>query len=223
MADPRTTVIPLNQGERLLLQQLTIGGTANFAAGYRAISDMLASRPGIDVDTVFFFQGAGPINANDPLSAANTFIRTVTEQGLLWDGYFVGDPSGLLSYTQGTSDKIGTGIFENIDRLGGIPTINSIIERDALTTITGSIQTIGGWGGAGRYWNIEVPNPLTNEMTTIGGMIMEKPAELEKFIALTAMGGVAAFGNEFYQLFTHPIRRWSYIEHGGGHILSKFD
>jgi hypothetical protein len=63
MSDKRTTVLPLTSEELARLNALTSGGTTNFGAGYRAISEMLATRQNVDADTMFFFQGAAPVNA----------------------------------------------------------------------------------------------------------------------------------------------------------------
>ncbi|HKD24455.1 MAG TPA: hypothetical protein VKC66_00845 [Xanthobacteraceae bacterium] len=109
---------------------------ANFVEGYQYISSIIRDNPNIDAGTKFFFQGAAGVNANDPTSEANVYIRTVTAAGLAWDGMLASDPQAQETQLQTISDNIARNVFAQINNDQGIPEISSILMKDAGTAIS---------------------------------------------------------------------------------------
>lgn len=126
----------------------------------------------------FWLRKAGEINGDDPNSQGNFFIRSVTGNGLRFDG----KPAGPEKI-QANSNLIGRSVMKDVLENGRIPSIEQIIAKDALGTTTEGGQTIGGWGGAFNYWDV----PLRDaENGTVGQRILKDPAEYEKFISINA-------------------------------------
>jgi len=120
---PNNNQLDLTQDQTAELNSLTGNGTTNFAAGYDYISGIVAGNASVDADTQFWFSKAGDINSNNLASAANVFIRSVTESGLQW--------SGVAGYDiQATSDSIGEAVLSQIREQGGIPQFSAILSND---------------------------------------------------------------------------------------------
>lgn len=76
------------------LNRMTDGGKTNFANGYRYLYSIIKNeRPTGDPahdrqlsDLQYWLRNAPDVNENNPNSAANQYIRTVTTTGLRWDG-----------------------------------------------------------------------------------------------------------------------------------------
>ncbi|MDF3062828.1 MAG: hypothetical protein K0S06_2937 [Microvirga sp.] len=157
------------------VRSLTADGSANFFAGYRYIWSEIRHRNDVDVQTKFWFKKAADVNENRLDSAANTFIRGVTEAGLTFDGLGVD--------TQSISNEIGTRVIRDVLANGGVPVYPDLIRHDVSVALDVAGQTFGGWGGSMANWNFVI-DVSTGE--TIGQWIIARPAELEKFIAANA-------------------------------------
>jgi hypothetical protein len=130
------------------LNEITTHGSANFAAGYEYISEIIKGNPNVDSYTKFFFGGARQVNGNFSTDA-NIYIRGVTEAGLAWDGRLESDPEARRAQIQATSDDIARNIIDQINRDKGIPQLDDIIQNDASLAVSAHGQSVGGWAGVG--------------------------------------------------------------------------
>ncbi|MEA2841318.1 MAG: hypothetical protein QOF41_2648 [Methylobacteriaceae bacterium] len=161
------------------------GSVGQYSAAYRtvlAIDDAhrQAGLSALDDPTRYWFEQAVAINANDPASNANLFVREVTAAGLLLDGRSVPD-------LQAISNTIGTAVINQISDSGGVPPVGTLIANDISAAIQTGNQTVGGWGGAFYYWNEPyLTNPDGTTQQTVGQYIQSHPDEYETFIATNA-------------------------------------
>lgn len=179
------------------------------------VTEVLENNPDADPRVTEFFTLAVAINQDDLDSAQNIFIRALTEYGLQWDGIVGND-------MQATSDAIGLAIITDIDESGFVPTINQIVTNDALVTVNDFGQTLAGWAGSFKYWDLVLTDSKSG---TLGERIMEDPAELEKFIAIQAAGLNKLFSEEFGDQFGYDsisdltemmAQTWEAFEPGHG-------
>jgi hypothetical protein len=77
--------ITLDDNQLKELTRIRAASTTNYADCYRYIYSVIKDTKVSD-DTKYWFSKASEINSNDPNSSANTFIRSVTRNGLLLDG-----------------------------------------------------------------------------------------------------------------------------------------
>ena len=153
--------------------------------GYDYIAEFLSQSGNVDQRIATWFEKAGEINRNDPLSAANAFIRSVTEFGRELDG-------GSKLSVQEISNLIGEEVLGGIISTGTIPIFEDMVRDDVGIAIRRGGQTHGGWGGAFNYWNTESENGRT-----IGDIVLADPAEYEKFVAVNAAAVDAVWGQEW--------------------------
>ena len=165
----------LSDSEIQRLKEITSNGRENFPAGYRFIYDIIEEDEAVDSGTKFWFLQASSINKNDQSEMANLFIRSVTEFGLKLDGA----PSQDL---QAISNAIASKVISDVIKSKGVPSLTDLVKEDVSLAITDAGQTIGGWGGSFYYWDL----PIGENGETIGQMILQRPEELEKFIAVNA-------------------------------------
>lgn len=166
------------------LRQFTNNGTSDFYKGYDYIRYLIASgqvNAGSESSKILYWlDNASSINSNDQSSSSNLFIRSITSDGLKWDGKHA-DPSDV----QRNSNLIGQQVIASILRSSTLPDIDLVIKDDVSQAITIGGQTLGGWGGSFYYWNTPLPTQA-DPNATVGSRIRSDPAEYEKFIALNA-------------------------------------
>ncbi|UIJ81773.1 calcium-binding protein [Rhizobium leguminosarum] len=155
------------------LNAITDGGTGHYWEGYTYLISILESDPASS-DLLYWLTKATEINSNSYDSEANAFIRGVTRNGFLF--------SGASSFDiQGNSNIIGAAVIGGILSAGETPTVQSLIEFDVATAIGDGGQSIGGWGGAFYYWDLELQSGQT-----VGETILADKVEYDKFIAANA-------------------------------------
>jgi hypothetical protein len=127
------------------LAQITANGTANYHLGYQYIVNLHhLGQLNLDAGTLYWFQQAREINANDPSSPANAFIREHTAIGL--------EKVGRTADLQAISDKIGELVINDL-LTGRQMTLDRMWQTD-ITAATGEFGLpVAGWGGAFYYWD----------------------------------------------------------------------
>ncbi|WP_341531790.1 hypothetical protein WKK05_37935 (plasmid) [Nostoc sp. UHCC 0302] len=156
------------------LKQITNNLTTNFPEGYRYIYKIIKDNSNVSDKTQYWFSKAPEINSNDPNSSGNIYIRSVTANGLIYDGK---SPENI----QAISDSIARAVLSDIVAQSGIPEFGLMLSRDIENSLAVGGQTIGGWGGAFYYWNA----PLSDGRT-VGQTILQDPNEYEKFLTLNS-------------------------------------
>lgn len=135
------------------------GGVGVYANAYREVVAINGERaaqglPTLDPATLYWFERATQINENNPLSAANSFIRGVTVNGLEWNGL---DSSNI----QGISNRIGQQVLDDINGSGTVPAVGQLLVNDISSALDFGDMTVGGWGGSFYYWNLVYTDPGT--------------------------------------------------------------
>lgn len=131
-----------------VLKQITSSGSENFWQGYTYLQSILSEDTG-NADFLYWLSKAIEINSNLFESEANTYIRAVTRNGLMFAGE-AADPEKI----QQNSDIIGAQVINDILTNGAVPDVQAIIRNDVRAAITDGGQSIGGWGGSFYYWNL---------------------------------------------------------------------
>ncbi|WP_413171071.1 calcium-binding protein [Anabaena azotica] len=170
------TQITLTDSQITELNRITNNRTTNFPDGYRYISGIINNNPNVNDDTKLWFNKASEINANDPNSSANFFIRSVTNNGLLYDRIYK-TPKEI----QDISDQIAPNVLTDIVNMKGIPQLDTMLSRDISAALEYGGLTIGGWGGSFYYWNANY-----KDGKTVGEYILSNPREYEKFLTVNA-------------------------------------
>lgn len=117
---------------------------------------------------------SGVSQASDP---ASDFILAYSKYGLLLDS----KSSNLAA----TSDAIAKSVLVDVVNGGAIPIFKEMLSTDIVSALNVGGQTIGGWGGAFYYWNLEY------EGSTVGAHIQSNAQELEKFLLSSAVATVS--------------------------------
>lgn len=140
-------------------------------------------------DQYFWFQQASIINqqatgyyppSNNNLSS--TYIIAHSAYGLALDGHSID--------LGNTSNAIGTAVLNDILSSGGIIPLDQMIQYDIAQALNAGNQTIGGWGGAFYYWNVE------HNGSTVGQSILNNPQDLEKFLLSSTAATLAVISQE---------------------------
>jgi hypothetical protein len=160
------------------------GTVGQYSAAYQEVLNINQEHaqqglPTLDAKGLFWFQGAVGINANDPTSNTNLFIRDVTAAGLELDGKSI---AGI----QDISNSIGKAVIDEIKSSGGVPDVGTLLQQDISNALSAGGQTIGGWGGAFYYWNTPYQTDANGNTVTVGQAILSDPVQYEKFVATNA-------------------------------------
>lgn len=182
--------LEFNENQKAELRRTIGSGKGAYVEAYKYLHQQVQNRlqtPGLSIAErkeleakEFWLRKAGEINADDPNSQGNFFIRSVTGNGLRFDDR-PADPEKI----QENSNRIGAFVMRNVLTKGKMPSMQGIIANDALsvTDPKDGHQTIGGWGGSFNYWDM----PLSaTPGDTVGYRISKDPAEYEKFISVNA-------------------------------------
>lgn len=165
------------------LARLTGHGTRDFHRGYEYILQLHSSGEiALDRDTQYWFQQAREINANDPNSPANVFIRAHTMIGL--------DHAGRSGDLQTISDAIGRLVVRDL-LAGEMMTFDRMWRQD-IAVVTGNFGLpVGGWGGSFYYWDRRLSD---TDSRTIGEFIMGDAFQRNTFIDAMAFASTATLG-----------------------------
>ncbi len=136
------------------LDNITDTGRSNFPEGYRYLYSIVRNvRPNGDpvrdkqlTDLSYWLKNAPDVNENNPNSAANQYIRAVTNTGLRWDNK--NDKADPIE-VQNTSDDIGRHVIGDIIQAEGIPSLSRLVGHDIRGAITTGGLTPAGWGRLG--------------------------------------------------------------------------
>ena len=181
--------LEFNESQKAELRRKIGSGKGAYVESYKYLHQQVQNRlqnPGLSVAErkeleakEFWLRKAGEINADDPNSQGNFFIRSVTGNGLRFDD----KPAGPEKI-QGNSNRIGAFVMKDVLETGQMPSMQRIIANDALSvTDEEGRQTLGGWGGSFNYWDM----PLSSKPgDTVGDRISNNPSEYEKFISVNA-------------------------------------
>ncbi len=183
-----------SQAQIDVLEQITLGATANFWEGYTYLRSIL-DQDSDSADFLYWLSKAIEINSNLYESEANTYIRAVTRNGLLFSGQSA-DPAKI----QHNSDLIGMQVISDILTNKVVPDLQQIIVNDVQAAITSGGQSIGGWGGSFYYWNL-----VWNGSETVGQSIRSDLAEYDKFVTANAKAALEAidkYGITWEQIVT---------------------
>jgi hypothetical protein len=204
----------LSNAQRAQLQTIVNNRKGNYVEAYRylhrQVQDRLANPRLSDAERnelteqEFWLRKAIEINGNDPNGQANYFIRSVTRNGLRFD-----DIPAPPKKIQDNSNLIGKNVTADVLQDGRIPTIQRLIAEDAHSAIALGDQSIGGWGGAFNYWNVQM-SPKPGD--TVGQGILNDPVDYEKFISVNAKAlsdTVTAFGYNPKYLIEDMAQGWN--------------
>ena len=154
-------------------------GVRNIPSAYNFLRTLPQARA--DVEVLFWLGKATEINQNLGSSMANTYIRTVTRNGLAYDGK-AHDHATL----QRASDLIGKNVIWDVLQRRHLPTIKEIIKYDVGVALNECGVTIGGWGGSFNYWNF-----VYNNSQTVGAGVQGSKRELLKFLDVNSDAVIA--------------------------------
>ncbi len=202
----------LTQVQVATLNAITDNGQNNFWEGYTYIYSILDGDPE-NQDFLYWLEKAIEINSDYFESEANTYIRAVTRNGLMFSGR---DASAEI--IQRNSDIIGGKVIGDILTSGTTPNVEDLIKFDVSTAIGRGGQSIGGWGGSFYYWNLV----WTDDGQTVGQSIGDNLVEYDKFITANAKAALEVldkFGITFEQFTTAAAAQIS--EKAYGDILTR--
>lgn len=176
-------IVQLENRHVTRLAELTGGGTRDFYQGYQYIVDLHKSGEiTLDGAALYWFQQAKEINANDPDSFSNTFIRAHAMEGA--------DRANKTIDLQGMSNAIGREVLTDLISSKSIDYDN--MWRNDISVATQNYGLpIGGWGGAFMSWD-KPASP--SDSRTIGDMIMSDPVQRETFIDAMSFASAATLG-----------------------------
>ena len=177
-----------NETQKAELKRRIGSGKGAYVEAYKYLHQQVQSRlqnPGLSIAErneleakEFWLRKAGEINADDPNSQGNFFIRSVTGNGLRFD-----DKSADPEKIQENSNRIGEFVMRDVLTKGKMPSLERLIAQDVRAAIKDGDQTLGGWGGSFNYWDM----PLSSKPgDTVGDRISNNPSEYEKFISVNA-------------------------------------
>jgi hypothetical protein len=194
--------IPLSTDELTKIENDTANGTKSFATGYTDILSDIGTADSNGIDTLsaaskFWYQNAININSNSTSSISNTFIRSVTTSGFIWDSLPVPN-------LQSISDAIGQKVLTQVIQDRQIEPVATLVASDISVALNQFSQTIGGWGGAFYYWDMSYTTQA-GVQTTVGNAILGSNSDYEKFITADALATVAVMNQENVNLASMPL------------------
>ena len=190
----------------------TKGLTTSFYQGYQDYYNILKdveNTPYLDENLTqltdddgrfYWLENAVEINSNnavknpdDPGGLSNTYIRSVTRSGLLYDGQATA--SDVDQKVQTNSDLIGKYVLGSLygfadgvippgpydyTKVGKVPGIDDFVKDDIKSALDKGGQTEATWGGSFYYWNVSLNGG------TVGQFILRNPHYYEEFLAINA-------------------------------------
>ncbi|MGL1919994.1 MAG: cadherin-like domain-containing protein [Hyphomicrobiales bacterium] len=130
-----------------------------------------------------------PIDSN----SSSVFIITASQYSLALDGKDIS--------VVGTSNAIAVNVLNDFASEAGDISIDQIIKNDAILAVTTGGQTIGGWGGAFYYWDMDL-SVVNGEVQTVGQAILSDPMEYEKFLAANTASVLAVMSQQWKDAFS---------------------
>lgn len=126
--------------------------------------------------SLFWYQHAGDINANNSNDFGNLFIRNNALYGLAWDGK-------VNVNLQEVSDHIANSVITDVVNSGKIYDTDGLLIHDIKSSLQYGGLTIGGWGGSFYYWSTPYEGTVT-----VGQAILQDASQYNKFLASTTDG-----------------------------------